>query len=57
MAEKKVGKQNTKAGTRSKAKIKKQVSKRRGQNTQDAAKKLPTKAVLKQMAKDWDQVT
>lgn len=56
MAEKKAGKEREKAGAHSKTKSKKQTSKRRGQNSQDAAK-LPTKAALKQMAKDWDQVT
>ncbi len=57
MAEKKAGTESMKGIKHSKAKNKKHTSKRRGQNLQDSAGKLPTKAVLKQMAKDWDQVT
>ncbi len=53
MAEAKEGKR----GTAGRDKAKAEGGKRRASQSQTQTKKVPSKAALKQLAKDWDQVT
>ena len=54
MAEAKASKKKTSGG---RSKTKSATTKRRGANSQNQGKRPPTKAALRQLAKDWDQVT